>query len=62
VPLKPGSSNAAISENIKREMSAGKGQKQSVAIAESKADESRSGGRVGVKKQDKKVGVPKGGA
>jgi hypothetical protein len=62
MPLKTGASQATISENIKREMSAGKPQRQSVAIAESKADESRAGGRVGVKKQDRNVGVPRGGA
>lgn len=35
--LVPGSSQQAISENIRTEMAAGKPQKQAVAIAESKA-------------------------
>lgn len=39
-----------------------KGHKKDPAIAESKADEARAGGRVGVKKPDRNVGVPKGGA
>ena len=33
MPLKKGCSKAAVSSNIKREMGAGKSQKQSVAIA-----------------------------
>ena len=33
MPLKPGKSKAAMSENIKTEISAGKPQKQAVAIA-----------------------------
>lgn len=33
MPLKKGYSKAAVSSNIKREMDAGKSQKQSVAIA-----------------------------
>lgn len=37
MPLKPGSSKKAISQNIKTEMAAGKPQKQAVAIAERKA-------------------------
>jgi hypothetical protein len=56
--VKPGPHEASISDNVKRDMS--KGQKQHVA--ESKADESRAGGRVGVKKPGRNVGVPRGGA
>jgi len=37
VPLKKGSSKKVIAENIKREMHAGKPQKQAVAIAMSAA-------------------------
>lgn len=33
MPLKPGKSKAVISSNIKKEMSAGKPQRQAVAIA-----------------------------
>lgn len=62
MPLKPGASQEAISQNIKELMKSGRPQDQSVAIAESKADESRTGGRVGVKKQHRNVGVPRGGA
>lgn len=41
MPLKKGSSKSAISSNIKREMKAGRSQKQSVAIALKKAGKSR---------------------
>lgn len=40
MPLKKGSSKSAISSNIKKEMSEGKPQKQSIAIAMSVAGKS----------------------
>ena len=41
MPLKKGSSEKTISQNIKTERKAGRPEKQAVAIAERKADESR---------------------
>ena len=41
MPLKSGKSKAVISSNIKTEMASGKSQKQSVAIALSKAGKSK---------------------
>lgn len=43
MPLKKGSSKATIAKNIKTEVATGKPQKQAVAIAMSKARESKPG-------------------
>lgn len=45
MPLKKGSSKKTIAANIRTEMHAGKPQKQSIAIAYSKAGKSRKGKR-----------------
>jgi hypothetical protein len=45
MPLKSGSSQKTISQNIRTEVSAGKPRKQAIAIAYAKAGKSRSGGK-----------------
>lgn len=47
MPLKSGSSNKVVSQNIKTEMAHGKPQKQAVAIALSKAGRSKAPRRAG---------------
>lgn len=42
MPLKPGSSRAAVSSNVRTEKAAGKPQSQAVAIALNKAAQPRS--------------------
>lgn len=43
MPLEPGSSQTVISENIRREIAAGKAPKQAAAIAYNVAGEARDG-------------------
>ena len=45
MPLKSGTSKKVVSQNIKTEMAHGKPQKQAVAIAMSKARESKKKGK-----------------
>lgn len=54
MPLKKGSSRAAVSGNIKTEMAAGKPQKQAVAIALSTARKSGSGDGLSKRRTEQK--------
>lgn len=47
MPLKPGSSQKVISQNIRTEIAAGRPQKQAVAIALNTARKSGGGGKKG---------------
>lgn len=49
MPLKSGSSKKVISENVRREMHAGKPQAQAIAIAMRKAGKKRKGSKTGRK-------------
>lgn len=46
MPLKTGSSNKTVSQNIKTEIAAGRPQKQAVAIAMNKAGKSKKYGKI----------------
>lgn len=45
MPLKPGKSKKVVSENIKREIAAGKPKDQAIAIALNKAGKSKKKGK-----------------